>query len=101
MVNKTINFTVDRETLKMNLNTTIDRKDNVQLCFDFSDDWNDKIKVVGFSRGNIEFDPQMLLYGKTCRVPEEALQGKFFRMFVVGKHKSEMIVTNEITVMVN
>ena len=70
------------------------------ILFHFSDEWDKMIKVAGFSRGDIEFEPQALTHGKKCTIPREALEGNFFRVFVVGKNSETMLKTNEIIVTV-
>lgn len=75
-------------------------RDTLDILFHFSDEWDKMIKVAGFSRGDIEFEPQALTYGKKCTIPREALEGNFFRVFVVGKNSETMLKTNEIIVTV-
>lgn len=73
-------------------------RDTLDILFHFSDEWDKMIKVAGFSRGDIEFEPQALIHGKSCRVPQEAMSGNFFRVFVVGKNSKTMLKTNEMIV---
>ena len=74
--------------------------DTLDILFHFSDEWDKMIKVAGFARGDIEFEPQALNHGKRCAIPKEALEGNFFRVFVVGKNSEMMLKTNEIIVTV-
>ena len=52
-------------------------QDTLDILFHFSDEWDKMIKVAGFSRGDIEFEPQALTHGKKCTIPKEALEGNF------------------------
>lgn len=75
-------------------------RDTLDILFHFSNEWDKMIKVAGFSRGDIEFEPQALTHGKKCTIPREALERNFFRVFVVGKNSETMLKTNEIIVTV-
>lgn len=70
----------------------------LDILFHFSDEWDKMVKVAGFARGDIEFEPQPLIHGEYCEVPQEAMSGNFFRVFVVGKNSESMLKTNEIIV---
>ncbi len=71
---------------------------SIDILFHFSEEWDKMIKVAGFARGDVEFEPQALIHGKSCRVPQEAMSGNFFRVFVVGKNSKTMLKTNEMIV---
>lgn len=89
-----INFEVDENLIKSDLkNDTIpkeflDNGDIVMAEFEFSSDWDNSVKVDQFSKGNTEYDPQILEHGITCVIPKEALDGGFFRIAVLGKTRT-------------
>lgn len=67
--------------------------------FSFSDEWKNRVKVVGFwSRLGKEYPPQLLTDGKTCKIPCEALKNKIFRMQVIGKSGDTKVKTNKIAI---
>lgn len=71
----------------------------VKIQFDFSDDWNERVKVAAFwSVSGIEYDPQLILSDNTCIVPPEALQGTVFKVQVFGKLNGEKISTGKCSV---
>ena len=75
-------------------------RDYPDILFHFSDEWDKMIKVAGFSRGDIEFEPQALHMGKNAQFQEKRWKETFFRVFVVGKKFETMLKTNEIIVTV-
>lgn len=83
-----INFEVNGNLIKSDLkNDTIpkeflDNGDIVMAEFEFSSDWDNSVKVAQFSKGNTEYDPQILEHGITCVIPKEVLDGGFFRIAV-------------------
>lgn len=89
-----INFEVDENLIKSDLkNDTIPRElldngDIVMAEFEFSSDWDNAVKVAQFSKGNTEYDPQILEHGITCVIPKETLDGGFFRIAVLGKTRT-------------
>lgn len=85
------NFEVDENLIKSDLkNDTIPREllDNgniVMAEFEFSSDWDNAVKVAQFSKGNTEYDPQILEHGITCVIPKEVLDGGFFQNCCIRK----------------
>ena len=55
---------------------------------DYTSDWDNAVKVAQFSKGNTEYDPQILEHGITCVIPKEVLDGGFFRIAVLGKTRT-------------
>lgn len=88
-----INFEVNENLIKSDLKNDIipreylDNGDIVIAEFEFSSDWDNAVKVVRFSKGDTEYDPQILEHGVTCVIPKEALDGGFFRIAVLGKNR--------------
>lgn len=67
--------------------------------FDFSSEWANCTKVVGFySSLGIEYPPQVLKDGKSCVIPSEALQKREFRVRVIGRRRDFNIATNTLAV---
>ena len=81
-----INFEVDENLIKSDLkNDTIPRElldngDIVMAEFEFSSDWDNAVKVAQFSKGNTEYDPQILEHGITC-VIGKTRTGKHLRTY--------------------
>ena len=71
----------------------------VQANFTFSKEWEGCAKVVAFySPLGREYPPRVLADGKTCIIPDEALQKRKFKMQVIGKKSDFKITTNKVTV---
>lgn len=67
--------------------------------FSFSQEWNDCVKVAGFySSLGKEYEPQVLMDGKTCVIPAEALKKRVFKIKVIGKNNLIKLSTNKVTV---
>lgn len=75
------------------------QNDNVEAEFEFSPEWDDRIKVVAFwsMLGN-EYEPQALDEYNTCKIPIEALKRPAFKIQMLGKHRGEITETNRLTV---
>lgn len=59
----------------------------IQAEFTFSKEWANSPKVVGFySRLGKEYTPQPLKDGRTCLIPAEALEKRFFKIRVLGRN---------------
>lgn len=73
------------------------------LCavFDFSEEWNNTVRVAAFYGDKGECPPQILKDGCSCVIPEEALTGKRFKVGVLGKGKNIKITTNKTEVIQN
>lgn len=52
-------------------------RDTLDILFHFSDEWDKMIKVAGFSRGDIEFEPQALTHGKNAQFQEKRWKETF------------------------
>ena len=67
--------------------------------FLFSSDWDGCVKVAGFSsQMGTEYPPQVLADGKSCVIPAEATNKRYFTVFVVGKKDNLRLTTNKIFV---
>ena len=66
--------------------------------FTFSSEWDNTAKVVSFWRNGHECKPQILKDGKSCKIPEEALTSRQFKIGVLGKNKNTKLTTNKIEV---
>ena len=69
--------------------------------FDFSEEWNNTVRVAAFYGDKGECPPQILKDGHSCIIPEEALTGKRFKIGVLGKSKKIKITTNKVEVIQN
>lgn len=98
---QTLHFEVKDQTITQPPGQTVYRDDQTKLQFSFSEDWDGFVRVAGFSRGTEEFEPQALLHGTTCEIPSKALEGSFFRMYVIGKNGTEKRKTKTCIVMVS
>lgn len=59
----------------------------LQAEFTFSKEWINSPKVVAFySRLGKEYTPQPLKDGRTCLIPSEALEKRFFKLKVLGRN---------------
>lgn len=68
----------------------------LQAEFNFSKEWVSTPKVVAFfSRLGNEYPPRALKDGRTCMIPEEALQKRFFKVQVLGQNG---LVTNKLEI---
>lgn len=71
------------------------KNDNVQAEFEFSPEWLNANKVIGFwSIGGNEYAPQLLDEYNTCTIPVEALRRPVFKIQVIGKNKGKIMTTN-------
>lgn len=67
--------------------------------FSFSQDWNDCVKVCGFSsKSGIEFEPKQLDADNSCIIPKEALEYHEFEIRLYGKNKKYTITTRPIKI---
>lgn len=71
---------------------------DISAEFSFSKEWNDVVKVAKFTRGDIEFTPKVLDHGTTCIIPHDAMNGKFFRLCIIGRSLEKELQTNTIIV---
>lgn len=71
----------------------------LQLDIEFSSEWDDCAKAVGFfSMNGKEYLPQVLKDGRTCMIPKEALKNRKFKIQVVGVRPGYSINTNKIII---
>ena len=74
-------------------------KEPVRLEFIFPPEWINRVKVAAFwSVMGREFPPQVLIDGKTCLVPTEALQGNMFKVQILGKQNGEKTSTTKCAI---
>mgnify|MGYP003297566607 CR=1 FL=1 len=72
---------------------------DVYAEFEFSEDWNDRVKVASFwSMMGAEYPPQALDYDNMCEIPKEALAKPAFKVQVFGKDRKRTVQTNAVTV---
>lgn len=70
--------------------------------FQFSKEWDGCAKVAGFySPLGREYPPRVLADGKTCIIPPEALEKRFFKVQVVGQKSDLKFKTNKVTISQN
>lgn len=70
----------------------------IQAEFEFSEDWNDCVKVAAFySIFGKEYTPQELKDNK-CLIPAEALAKRSFKIQVLGKKQDYKITSSKIIV---
>ena len=103
---RTLKFIVDRQIIKKDPSCDFDgivpgTKGYLQAEFAFSPEWVGTVKVASFlSPTGVEYSPQVLENGR-CIIPSEALEGRRFKIQVLGKRDDFRIVTNKVTVSQN
>ena len=72
----------------------------LQAEFTFDEAWKNSVKVVGFfSNMGREYEPQALKDNKTCKIPDDALKKRIFKIKVIGKTKDgTRLETNKLAV---
>lgn len=96
-----LKFIVDGQNIRIDPNCDIDglvpgTNGYLEAHFSFSEEWKNTVKVVGFySRLGKEYTPKLLNDGKSCVIPAEALQKRFFKLRVIGQNG---LVTNKFMV---
>lgn len=71
----------------------------LQAEFDFSQEWESTVKVVGFfSDMGREYEPQALNSNKTCVIPTDALKNRIFKIQIIGKNNKYTLRTNKLAV---
>lgn len=100
-------------TLKFNVTNDIITKDPlsdfsmlskesvVELRFSFDENWDGYVKVLKFTRGNVELEPKVLINGYACEVPYKALNGTFLRLSVLGKKGTNQKATKTFLLNLN
>lgn len=71
--------------------------------FSFSPEWNDCVKLASFySAMGKEYTPKVLMDGKSCIIPTEALAKKTFKVQVIGGTPYNVkLTTNKVNVVQN
>lgn len=70
--------------------------------FLFSREWDGCFKVAAFySPLGREYTPQVLEDGKSCIIPAEALEKRYFKIQVIGRRVETRLKTNKIEVYQN
>ncbi len=91
---RTLKFIVDGQTLRPDPACNFDglvpgSTGYLQAEFDFSAEWANRAKVVGFfSNLGKEYEPQVLKNGKYCVIPSEALAKSIFKVQIIGQDLS-------------
>lgn len=104
---RTLKFIVDNQIMKADPNCDFKNlvpgtKDYLRAEFSFSPEWNGFTKVVGFwSAMGYEYEPQLLVDGKSCVIPVEAVQRREFKLQVLGKRGDLTQVTNKVKIIQN
>lgn len=104
---RTLRFIVDNQTIKRDPKCDFNNlipgtKGYLRVEFSFSPDWNGFKKVVAFwSAMGREYSPQILVDGKSCMVPAEALRRRLFKLQVLGERSGLKLVTDKIEVIQN
>lgn len=104
---RTLKFVVDGQIIKQDPNCDFsglipDTEGHLKAEFNFSSEWANCVKVVGFySALGKEYPAQVLNDGKTCMIPSEALRRRVFKLRVVGKRGAEKLTTNKLAISQN
>ena len=101
-----LKFNVNKHTITMNpksdFGSVIPKTtEEIIADFTFSSDWDDTIKVAAFYNSQGECPPQELIDGMYCKIPEEALNGYWFRVQILGYKQGRTKVTNQLDVIQN
>ena len=74
----------------------------VRAEFIFSKEWNNTARVASFrSMLGREYPPQVLLDGRSCMIPAEALERRAFKVQIIAKRKESKLITNKLVVRQN
>lgn len=100
---RTLNFIVDGQTLtqdpECDFSGLVPGTENYLMAhFNFSSEWGNFIKVVGFFGGTQEYLPTILDENNTCLIPKEATDRKVFSIQVLGKSGTSKLKTNKVAV---
>ena len=71
-------------------------KNYLEAEFNFNDEWDGYKKIAVFVNGDKEY-PIAIIDGK-CKIDNDALTSRSFRVYVVGKKVEEQIKTTSIRV---
>lgn len=98
---RTLKFIVNGQILQPDPNCDFSglvpgSSDYLKAEFSFSEEWQNTVKVVGFyTRLGKECEPRVLKDGKSCLIPAEVLEKRFFKIRLLGKNG---LVTNKLEV---
>lgn len=101
---RTLKFIVDDQIIRQDPNCDFDNlvpgtEGYLQAEFSFSREWDGYIRVAGFySMMGKEYPPQVLVDGRHCSIPSEALARRAFKIRVIGKKGDERLATNKLVV---
>lgn len=101
---RTLKFIVDDQIIKQDPSCDFSglvpgTERYLQAEFSFSSEWNGFTKVAAFySVLGKEYPPQVLIDGKSCIIPAEALERRVFKIRVIGKKGESKIQTNKVEV---
>lgn len=104
---RTLKFMVDGQILIKDpscdfSNLVPGSKDCVGVEVSFSSDWNGYTKAVEFTSAlGKQFPPRILVGGRSCMVPAEALARRVFKVRIVGKKGDGKMMTNKVEVKQN
>lgn len=104
---RTLRFIVDGQIIRQDpscdfTNLVPGTEGYLQAEFIFSSNWSGFTKVAAFhSAMGKEYPPQLLLDGKTCTIPAEALKHKIFKVQVLGQRSDSKLTTNKVAVSQN
>lgn len=73
-----------------------DSKNYLEAEFIFNNEWDGYKKIAVFVNGDKEY-PTAIINGK-CKINNDALTSRSFRVYVVGKKEEEQIKTTSIRV---
>lgn len=101
---RTLKFVVEDQIIKPDPNCDFSglipgTEGYLQAEFAFSPEWDGCVKIASFwSTLGREYPCAILLDGKSCKIPKEALVKQAFKIMVVGAKSDFKITTNKITV---
>lgn len=104
---RTLKFIVDGQVIKQDPNCDFDNlipgtTGYLRAEFSFSPEWNNRTKIASFwSRLGKEYKPQILSDGKSCLIPDEALEKRVFKVQILGRKNEDIIKTNKVSVCQN
>lgn len=71
----------------------------MEAQFSFSKEWENCLKVmIFFSNLGVEYETQLLNSRNVCKIPQEALKNRVFKLQVIGRKENYTLRTNRITV---
>lgn len=101
---RTLRFIVEGQLIKQDPNCDFSglvpgTEGYLNAEFSFSPEWAGCIKVASFySIMGDEFAPQVLMDGKSCKIPSKALKNRIFKIKVLGRRNDYKIQTNKVEV---